>query len=160
MKFNIEPLKGFPLSNDQKETLLGLIKKMCDENNSSKPVQNNEVIQIRVYPNPNSGNEAYVSTKFGATLTQYVDWSGNSTIVLFTHNDELFEHVEKNIQNCGFELLLTMDINSNIWIRTNQYIVQYEISDGALVKDSCCVYFKVGFEGEELNFKIKITKNN
>lgn len=158
MKFNIEPLKGFPLSNDQKETLLCLIKKMCDENNSSKPAQTNEPIQITVYPNSNSSYEWFVSTKFGTTLDQHISIGEDRVLSLYINNDELFEYVEKNILNCGFELIITFDADGNSWCRTNQYRVTYNIQDGVLDKYNCRVYFELKIDSIVLNVEISIQK--
>ena len=160
MKFNIEPLKGFPLSNDQKETLLGLIKKMCDENNSSKPAQANEPIQITVYPNPNSSNEWYVSTRFGTTFNQYTSIGDDKVLSLYTSDNELFEYVEKNILNCGFELNVNFDPNNEAYLRTNQYVINFVMKeDGSLDENNCDVCFKIELHGIGMYVKISIQKS-
>ena len=158
MKFNIESLKGFPLNNDQKETLLCLIKKMCDESNATKPAQANEPIQISVYPNSNSASEWFVSTKFGTTLDQYISIGEDRVLNLYIDNDELFEYVEKNILNCGFELILKFDPDIDVYVRTNQYIFNFSMEDGVLDKLQCKVQFKIEADGIVIYVKIKIQK--
>ena len=158
MKFNIEPLKGFPLNNDQKETLLALIKKMCDEGNAAKPAQTNEPIQITVSPNPNSATEWFVSTKFGTTIDRYISIGEDRVLSLYINNDELFEYVEKNILNCGFELILKFDPDIDVYVRTNQYMFDFGIEDGVLDKHHCNVHFKIEADGIVIYVEITIQK--